>query len=48
MDKKKYKTNAKWYQPFRLVKENKELQKIINQLLLIIDDYKDELENIKK
>lgn len=35
--------NIKWYQPFQLIKRNYELERLVNQLFLIINDYSDDL-----
>ena len=48
MKKKIILNNPKWYQPFKLKKRNEELERVIDELLLIIDDYSDELRAKKK
>jgi len=35
--------DIKWYKPFKLIKRNRELEELINQLLIIINNYSDEL-----
>lgn len=33
----------KWYKPFELIKRNSELERVVEELLSIIDDYSDDL-----
>lgn len=40
--------DIKWYHPFQLIKRNYQLERLINQLFLIINDYSDELKTKNK
>lgn len=42
-NKNKVEKNIKWYHPFKLIKRNKELEAIVEELFLIIDNYSDDL-----
>lgn len=43
MKRKMLHKDIKWYHPFQLIKRNYELERLVNQLFLIINDYSDEL-----
>ncbi len=47
MRKKVLKFKPRWYRPFQLIKRNNELERVVNELLSIIDDYSDDLAETK-